>query len=79
MSTSLLNIVGKLSEINKQKKKKNATDTWKEKKIRSECNFIRSKNNKLHYKCKVCTKKRWLKPVYGLIKKVFKCVSILQG
>ena len=31
MSTSLLNIVGKLSEIYK-KKKKNATDAWKEKK-----------------------------------------------
>ena len=29
MSTSLLNIVGKLSETYK---KKNATDTWKEKK-----------------------------------------------
>ena len=35
MSTSLLNIVGKLSEIykkKKKKKKKNATDAWKEKK-----------------------------------------------
>ena len=32
MSTSLLNIVGKLSEIYKKKKKKNATDAWKEKK-----------------------------------------------
>ena len=37
-------------------------------KIKSECDFIGLKNNKLHYKCKEC-EKRWLKPVKELIKK----------
>ena len=31
-------------------------------------NFIRFKNNRLNYECEEC-KKRWLKPVNGLIKK----------
>ena len=38
------------------------------KKIKSVCNLIGLKNNKLHYKCNEC-KKRWLKPISGLIKK----------
>ena len=38
------------------------------KKIKSVCNFIGFKNNKLNYEYKEC-KKRWLKPVNGLIKK----------
>ena len=38
------------------------------KKIKSVCNFVGLKNNKLNYEYKEC-KKRWLKPVNGLIKK----------
>ena len=38
------------------------------KKIKSVCSFIGLKNNKLNYEYKEC-KKRWLKPVNGLIKK----------
>ena len=39
----------------------------REEKIKSVCNFIMLKNNKLNNECKEC-KKRWLKPVNGLIK-----------
>ena len=39
MSTSLLNIVGKLSEIYKKKKKK-CNGCMERKKIRSECNLL---------------------------------------
>ena len=38
------------------------------KNIKSECDFMRIKDNLLNYKCKKCNKK-WLKPVNGLIKK----------
>ena len=38
------------------------------KKIKSVCNFIGFKNNKLYYKYEKC-KKIWLKPINGLIKK----------
>ena len=38
------------------------------KKIKSVCDLIGLKNNKLHYKCKEC-KKGQLKPINGLIKK----------
>ena len=62
--TALSNLVNNLSEIYKKECK-----GCKEKiKIKSICNFIRLKNNKLNYKCKEC-KKRWLKPVNELIKK----------
>ena len=37
------------------------------KKIKSVCNFIGRKNNKLYYKCKEC-KKRQLKSINGLTK-----------
>ena len=64
MSTSLSIIVDNLSEIYKKECK-----VCKERrKIKSVCNFIGLKNNKLNYECKEC-KKRWLKPVNGLIKK----------
>ena len=43
-------------------------NTKKRRKIKSVWNFIGVKNNKLNYKCKEC-KKRWLKPVNGLIKR----------
>ena len=34
--------------------KKNAKHEWKEKKVKSECDFIGFKNNKLNYRCKEC-------------------------
>ena len=48
--------------------KKKAKDAWKEKKIKSECDFIGLKNNKLNYNCKECGK-RCFKSINGLIKK----------
>ena len=62
MSTSLSSLVDNLSEIYKKECKR-----WKErkKKIKSVCNFIGIKNNKLYYKCKGCKKGR-LKPINGL-------------
>ena len=56
---------------------KNAKDVRK-KKIKSVCNFIRLKNNKLRYKCKEC-KKRWLKPINGLIKKFSNIHQFFSG
>ena len=53
MSTSVSNLVDNLSEI----LKKNANRAWKEKKNRSECDFIRFKNNRLNYSCQECGKK----------------------
>ena len=41
---------------------------WKEKNIRSECDFIEFKNNRLNHKCKEC-RKRCFKSKNGLIKK----------
>ena len=48
--------------------KKNAKDARKENKIKSVCDFIGLKINRLQYKCNEC-KKRQLKPINGLIKK----------
>ena len=64
MSTSLSSLVDNLSEIYK----KEYEGCEEKEKIKSVCNFIGLKNNKLNYECKEC-KKRWLKPVNGLIKK----------
>ena len=64
MSTSLSSLVDNLSEIYK----KECKGCEERRKIKSVCNFIGLKNNKLNYECKEC-KKRSLKPVNGLIKK----------
>ena len=64
MSTSISILIDNLSEICKKE-----CDRCKErKKIKSVCDFIGIKNNKLHYKCKEC-KKGQVKPINGLIKK----------
>ena len=47
--------------------KKNTKNVRKEKKIKSVCDFIELKNNKLNYKCEE-SKKRWLKPINGFTK-----------
>ena len=64
MSSSLSSLVDNLSEIYKKECK-----VCKERrKIKSLCDFIGLKNNKLNYKCKEC-RKRSLKPINKLIKK----------
>ena len=75
MSTSLWSLVDKW---NLQKKKKNAKDARKRRKSKSVFNFIGLKNNKLNYECKEC-KKRWFKPVNGLIKKVSNIHQFCNG
>ena len=67
MLTSLSSLVDNLCEICKKKKKK-CKGCEEKRKIKSICNFIGLKNNKLRYKCEEC-KKIWLKPINGLIKK----------
>ena len=61
-STSLSNLIDNLSG------KKECKGCKERRKVKSAHNFIGPKNIKLNYKCKEC-KKRWLKPVNGLIKK----------
>ena len=56
-------LVDNLSEIYKKKFKV----CEERRKIKSVCNIIVLKNNKLNYKCKECNK-IWLKPINGLIK-----------
>ena len=60
MSTSLSSLVENLSEICSKK--------YGDKNCKSMCDFIRVKNDRLHYKCNKC-KKRQLKPINGLNKK----------
>ena len=50
MSTSLLSLVDNLSEIYK----KECKECKKRRKIKSVCNFVGPKNNRLYYKCKEC-------------------------
>ena len=47
-------------------------------KIKSVCNFITLKNNKLNYECKEC-KKRSLKPIKELIKKFLNVYQFCNG
>ena len=55
MSNKLSDLADKLSEIYK----KECKGCEERKKIKSECDFIGLKNNKLLYKCKKCGE-RWL-------------------
>ena len=48
MSTSLSNLADNLTEINK----KECNACMERKNIKSECDFIEFKNNRLNYKCK---------------------------
>ena len=50
MSTSLLDLVNNLSEINN----KYCKTCMERKNIKSRCDFIEFKNNRLNYKCKEC-------------------------
>ena len=74
MSTSLWKLVDNLSEIYKKECK-----VCKEKrKIKSGCNFIGLKNNKLYYKCKECNK-RSLMSINGLIKNFHSIYQFCNG
>ena len=64
MNFSLLDLVNNLSQIYKKKTKK-YKGCEERRKIKSVCNFIWLKNNKLSYKCKEC-KKIWLKTINEL-------------
>ena len=64
MSTSLSSLVDNLPAIYK----KECKGCEERRKIKSVCNFIGLKNNKLNYESKEC-KTRWLLPINGLIKK----------
>ena len=50
----------------------------RKKKIKSVCDFIGLKNNKLHHKCNKC-KKRWLASLNGLIKKFSNIYEFYNG
>ena len=58
--------------------KNNVQNAWKEKKIKSECEFIRFKNDRLHYRCKNC-KKRCTESKDGLIKKFPRIYKFCDG
>ena len=58
--------------------KNNVQNAWKEKKIKSECEFIRFKNDRLHYRCKNC-KKRCNESKDGLIKKFPRIYKFCDG
>ena len=62
MSTSLWSLLDNLSEIYE----KECKVCEEKRKIKSVCNFIGLKNNKLNYECK---EYKWLKPVSRLIKR----------
>ena len=51
MSSKLSNLVDNLSEINN----KGCKICMERKNIKSECEFIELKNNRLNYKCKECS------------------------
>ena len=63
MSASLSSLVDNLSEIYKKE-----CESWKVRKIISECNFIEFKNSELYYKCKNCNNEPY-KSINGLNKK----------
>ena len=64
MPTSLSDLADNLSEINK----KECKACMERKNVRSGCDFIEFKNNRLNYKCQECGK-RCFKSTNRLIKK----------
>ena len=64
MATSLSNLADNLSEINN----KNCKKCMERNKIKSECRYIKQKENKLIYKCKKCNDISY-KSVNGFIEK----------
>ena len=74
MPTALSNLVDNLSEINKEE----CRACMEREDIKSECDFMRTKDNQLRYKCKKCIKKR-LKLVNDLIKKFSSIYQFRNG
>ena len=74
LKASLSSLANSLSEINK----KECKACIERKNIKSECEFIGLKNNKLSYKCKEC-EKIWLKPLNRLIKKFARVYQFCAG
>ena len=74
MQSKLSDLVDNLSEINDK-----ACKTCIERKnVKSECQFIRDKNDRLHYKCKECGK-RCTKSINGLIEKFPRMYQFCNG
>ena len=73
MSRILSDLVGNLSKIYSKECK-----GCKKRKIKSVCNFIGLKNDKLHHKCNEC-KRRWLKSISRLIKKFSNTYKFCNG
>ena len=74
MQSKLSDLVENLSEINKKQRPK----CMERKKINSECEFIRFKNDRLHYRCKNC-KKRCTESKDRLIKKFPRIYKFCNG
>ena len=74
MTTSLSSLVNNLSEINN----KNCKKCMERKKIKSECEFIGLKDNRLKYKCKECDDIS-AKSVDELIKKFSRTYKFCNG
>ena len=73
MNSKLSDLVDNLSDINK----KECLECMR-KKIKSECEFIGFKDDRLHYRCKKC-KKRCTKSKNGLIKKFPRIYKFCNG
>ena len=73
MSRILSDLVGNLSKIYSKECK-----GCKKRKIKSVCNFIGLKNDKLHHKCNEC-KRRLLKPISRLIKNFSNTYKFCNG
>ena len=73
ISSKLSDLTDNLSEIYNEE----CRGCKERKKIKSVCNFTELKNNKLHYKCNECEKKRWLAPI-SKIMIISKFISLIQ-
>ena len=74
MRSKLSDLVDNLSEINNK-----ACKTCMERKnIKSECDFVGLKNNRLNYRCKEC-KGTSTKPINGLIEKFPRVYQFCDG
>ena len=74
MQSKLSDLVDNLSEINN----KDCKTCMERKNIKSECEFIGFKNNRLNYRCKECNEIS-TKPINGLIEKFPKMYQFCNG
>ena len=73
MSTSLAKLTDNLSKINN----KDCNKCMERNKIKSECQYIGLKDNRLEYKCKKCNDIS-IKPINELIKKFSRTYSFVM-